>query len=211
MKKSLCYSVVILLLMFGAGIYFYPLMPEQIASHWNFQGEVDGYMSKFWGLFFMPLLILFVNILMFLVPKIDPKRINIEKFKDSYGNFIIMFNLFMLYIFSLTIAWNAGYYFDMTLAMLPALAVLFFFVGQLVGKAKRNYMIGIRLPWTLDNDIVWDKTHKKGERVFKIVAIAILLGLFFKEYAFWFMFAPLILGIIYLVVYSYIEYKKLDK
>ena len=211
MKKTICSSIVIILIMFIVGFYFYPMMPEQIASHWNFQGEVDGYMSKFWGLFFIPLLIAFINILMFLVPKIDPKRINIEKFKDSYGNFIIIFNLFMLYIFSLTIAWNLDYKFDMNIAILPAFAVFFFFVGQLIGKAKRNYMIGIKLPWTLANDIVWDKTHKKGEKVFKIVAIAILLGMFFKEYAFWFMFIPLTLGIVYLVVYSYIEYKKLDK
>ena len=211
MKKTILSSIIILLVMFSIGIYFYPIMPEQIASHWNAQGEVDGYMSKFWGLFFMPLLIAFINILMFLVPKIDPKRINIEKFKDSYGNFIIIFNLFMLYIFSLTIAWNLDYKFDMTVAIVPAFAVLFFFVGQLVGKAKRNYMIGIKLPWTLDNDVVWDRTHRKGEKVFKIVAITTLLGVFFKEYAFLFMFIPLTIGIVYLVVYSYAEHKKLDK
>lgn len=211
MKKTITYSVIIILIMLAMGIYFYPVMPEQIASHWNAQGEVDGYMSKFWGLFFLPLLIAFMNVLMFLVPKIDPKRSNIEKFKGFYDKFIIMFNLFMLYIFSLTIAWNLDYKFDMTVAILPALAILFYFTGQLIGKAKRNYMIGIRLPWTLDNDIVWDRTHRKGEKVFKIIAIMILLGLFFKDYAFLFMFLPLTIGIIYLVVYSYMEHKKLDK
>jgi uncharacterized membrane protein len=197
--------------MFIVGAYFYPLMPEQIASHWNAKGEVDGYMSKFWGLFFMPLLILFMNASMILVPKIDPKKSNIEKFKGFYGNFIIIFNLFMLYVFSLTIAWNMGYYFDMTVAIIPALAIFFYFVGQLVGKAKRNYLIGIKLPWTLDNDVVWDKTHKVGERVFKIMAIIILFGVFFKDQAFWFMFVPLLLGMIYLVVYSYVEFKKISK
>jgi len=210
MKKTITYSVIIILIMFAMGIYSYSVMPEQIASHWNAQGEVDGYMSKFWGLFFLPLLIASINVLMFLVPKVDPKRINIEKFKDSYGNFIIIFNLFMLYIFSLTIAWNLDYKFDMNVAILPAFAVLFFFVGQLVGKAKRNYMIGIKLPWTLDNDIVWDRTHRKGEKVFKIVAITTLLGIFSRDFAFLFMFIPLTIGILYLVVYSYAEHKKLD-
>ena len=77
-------------------------------------------------------------------------------------------------------------------------------------KAKRNYTIGIRTPWTLDNDIVWDKTHRKGEKVFKLTAILTLVGLFFSEYAFLFLFIPLVIGVIYLIVYSYIEYKKFN-
>ena len=211
MKKEQIFSFFILVIALGIAYYFYPLLPDQVASHWNSFGEVDGYMSKFWGLFLLPLIMIFVNILLFFVPKIDPKRSNIEKFEGTFDSFIIIFNLFMLYIYSLTIAWNMGYPMDMNTAIIPAMAAFFFYTGILVGKAKRNYTIGIRTPWTLDNDIVWDKTHKKGEKVFKLTAILTLVGLFFSECAFLFLFIPLVVGVIYLVVYSHIEHKKLDK
>ena len=211
MKKEQIFSFFILVITLGIACYFYPLLPDQVASHWNSFGEVDGYMSKFRGLFLLPLIMVFVNILLFFVPKIDPKRSNIEKFEGTFGSFIIIFNLFMLYIYSLTIAWNMGYPMDMNMAIIPAMAALFFYIGILVGKAKRNYTIGIRTPWTLDNDIVWDKTHRKGEKVFKLTAILTLVGLFFSKYTFYFLFIPLVVGVIYLIVYSYIEYKKLDK
>ena len=208
MKKTKYYSLIILLLFLGIAFYSYPLMPDQIATHWDSQGNVNGYMSKLWGSLFFPILMIVINIIFFVIPKIDPNKENIEKFKETFNEFIIVFNLFMLYIYSLTVVWNMGREFNMTIAIIPALGFLFYFLGSLIGKAKRNYMIGIRLPWTLASDDNWDKTHKKGERVFKIIGIVTLIGVFFSDYAMWFLLIPLIIGITYLTLYSYLEFKK---
>jgi uncharacterized membrane protein len=208
MKKTKYYSLIILLLFLVIAFYSYPLMPDQIATHWDSQGNVDGYMSKLWGSLFFPILMIVINIMFFIVPKIDPNKENIEKFKESFNEFIIIFNLFMLYIYSLTVVWNMGREFNMNVAIIPALGFLFYFIGSLIGKAKRNYMIGIRLPWTLASDDNWDKTHRKGERVFKIIGIVTLIGVFFSDYAMWFLLIPLIIGITYLTLYSYLEFKK---
>jgi uncharacterized membrane protein len=96
----------------------------------------------------------------------------------------------------------------MTAAIMPAFAVLFWFCGSLIGKAKRNYTIGIRFPWTLASDVVWDKTHKVGEKLFKLVALLAFLATFFVNYAFWLLFVPLIASVIFLFIYSYLEYRK---
>ena len=208
MKKTKYYSLIVLLLFLVIAFYSYPLMPDQIATHWDSQGNVDGYMSKLWGSLFFPILMIVINIMFFIVPKIDPNKENIEKFKESFNEFIIIFNLFMLYIYSLTVVWNMGREFNMNVAIIPALGFLFYFIGSLIGKAKRNYMIGIKLPWTLASDDNWDKTHKKGERVFKIIGIVTLIGVFFSDYAMWFLLIPLIIGITYLTLYSYLEFKK---
>ena len=179
-----------------------------MASHWNAQGMVDGYMSKFWGLFLMPILMIVFTLLFFFIPKIDPERENIEKFKESFESFIVVFNLFMLYVYTLTILWNIGYDINMIGALMPAFALLFYSSGSLIGKARRNYTIGIRIPWTLASDAVWDKTHQLGEKLFKLTAVIILLGTFFTKCALWFLFVPLLASIIYLFIYSYLEYQK---
>jgi uncharacterized membrane protein len=182
-----------------------------MASHWNINGEVDGYMSSFWGLFLMPILMVVFTALFFFIPKIDPEKKNIEKFYGEFDRFIVVFDLFMAYVYILTILWNIGYNINMTASLMPAFAVLFYFCGSLIGKAKRNYTIGIRLPWTLADDTVWDKTHKIGEKLFKITALFIFLGTFFTQYAFALMFIPLIASIVYLFIYSYLEYQKVKK
>lgn len=184
-------------------------MPTKMASHWNWQGNVDGYMNKNLALFFFPFLMIFVNILFYFIPKIDPQKKNIEKFYDSYDNFILAFNIFFLYLYSITIAWNRGFNMNMNVVLMPGFAFLFYFCGDLLKNAKMNYTIGIRLPWTLANETVWDKTHKLGEKLFKLIALSTLLGVFFSQYAIWFMFVPLIISIVYLFIYSYLEYQKI--
>ena len=99
----------------------------------------------------------------------------------------------------------------MTLAMVPALGILFYFVGIVTEKAKRNWFIGIRTPWTLSSDIVWNKTHKIGGKLFKIAALIAFSGLFFPKYAILLVIVPVILVALYTIVYSYFEYKKQKK
>ena len=208
MNTAKTVSIIVILLAFATAWYFYPLLPEQVASHWNTQGQVDGYMSKFWGLFLMPILMIIFTILFFVIPNIDPEKKNIEKFWGEFDKFIIVFNLFMFYVYVLTILWNIGYGMNMTVALMPAMAILFWFCGSLIGKAKRNYTIGIRVPWTLASDAVWDKTHRLGEKLFKFVALTTFLGAFLVDYAFWLLFVPLFASVIFLVIYSYLEYRK---
>lgn len=212
MNTKRLFSIVILLFAFITAIYFYPTaLPEKMASHWNINGEVDGYISKFWGLFLMPFLMIVFTVLFFFIPKIDPEKKNIDKFYDEFDKFIVVFNLFMLYVYILTILWNIGYSINMTASLMPAFAVLFYYCGSLIGKAKRNYSIGIKLPWTLADDGVWEKTHKIGEKLFKLTALFVLLGTFFTQYAFALMFIPLIASMAYLFIYSYLEYQKVKK
>jgi uncharacterized membrane protein len=78
----------------------------------------------------------------------------------------------------------------------------------LLEKAKRNWFIGIRTAWTLSSDTVWDKTHQLGAKLFKVTGLICLVGVFFQQYAFVFLIAPVLLVSLYLVIYSYVEYRK---
>jgi uncharacterized membrane protein len=208
MRKSKIAIWGIILLSLIISIYFYPQMPEKMASHWNAQGQVDGYMSKFWGLFLMPFILVGLALLFIAIPKIDPLKVNIEKFRKYYDGFIILFFVFILSIHLQVILWNIGVKISPNVILPIGVGLLFFYSGILCENAKRNWSIGIRTPWTLSNDIVWDKTHKIGGKLFKIAGVVALFGIFFQKYTLFFILVPVILVAAYTIIYSYIEYQK---
>jgi len=208
MRKSLIIPIVIILISFIAGAVLYSYMPEKMASHWNIAGEVDGYMPKFWGLFLMPIISLGMFFLFIFLIKIDPLKKNVQKFRKYYDGFITVFIAFFFYLYVLTIFWSLKFEFNMVQFLFPAFAVLFYYIGVLVQNSKRNWFIGIRTPWTLSSDAIWDKTHKLGGKMFKAVSFLALLGIVFPRQAFFFIIPSLIFVSIYLVIYSYIEYKR---
>lgn len=210
-KKAEVLALGIVLLSFALALYIYPAMPERMVSHWNSQGQPDGFMSKDIGLFIMPAINLFLFLLFFLIPKIDPLKENIARFRKYFNIFVILILLMMLYLYSLVLIWNMGAVFDMILALVPALAMLFYYAGVLIEHAERNWFIGIRTPWTISSDVVWHKTHRIGAKLFKLSALIAVIGLFFEEYALWFVLVPVLLSSIYLIVYSYLEFQKEPK
>ena len=204
-------SLFIILISFGIGIVCYPQAPNIMASHWNAQGQADGYMPKFWALFLMPIITAVMFLLFLVIPRIDPLQANIKKFENYFHGFVLLIILFLFYVYILTILWNISVKFNMTYSILPATGLLFYYIGILLKNAKRNWFIGIRTPWTLSSDIVWDKTHKIAAKLFKVAGIIAMLGIFAGEFAVLFVMVPVICAAIYTISYSYFEYQKLPK
>ncbi len=204
-------AVCVVLLTFAASVYFYGQMPDVMASHWNERGEVDGYMPKFWALFLVPVMSAAMLLLLVAIPKIDPLKANVAKFRKHYDRFIVMLLAFMLYIHLLTIIWSTGTSFNIMQAMSPAFGILFYYCGILVANAKQNWFIGIRTPWTMSSEKVWDKTHRLGGRLFRAAGIIACLGILAPDYAIVLVLAPMIVFMAYAVVYSYLEHQKLQR
>ena len=207
-KTSTIIIVILILISFGIGVYLYPQLPERMASHWNVAGEVDGYMSKFWGVFLPPIMSVGLFLLFLILPKIDPLRKNFVGFKKYYNTFVTFIIAFLFFIYALIIVWNMGVVFNMTQFIIPVIGMLLFYIGTILEHMKRNWFVGIRTPWTLSSDLVWDKTHKLGSRLFKIVGITVFCSVFFPQYLLWFVLVPTILMVLLLFVYSYLEYQK---
>ncbi len=209
-------TIVVLLLLLTAtlaGSLLWNRLPDPMASHWGINDEVNGTMPKFWGVFLMPLMTLAMLILFLVIPSIDPLKANIAQFREVFNLFIVLIVAFMIYMYGLTLAWNLGYTnFHMSQAMLPALGLLFIFIGFMLRQAKRNFFIGIRTPWTLSSDTVWTETHRLGAVLFVISgALAFIGGFLGGMAAFWLMFIPLIGSALFLVVYSYVLYQRETK
>ncbi|HEY3311163.1 MAG TPA: SdpI family protein [Anaerolineales bacterium] len=207
-KTTLTISVILILLATLAGLLLWNKLPDPMASHWNEYDQVNGYMSRFWGVFLMPTVTTGMLLLFLIIPSIDPLKANVQKFRDTFNTFITLIIAFMIYIYALSLIWNLGYTgFRMSTAMLPAMGLLFIFVGILISRAKRNFFIGIRTPWTLSSDAVWDQTHRVGGKLFIAAGVISMLGAFFRDYAFWFILVPVIGVSLFSVIYSYILYQ----
>lgn len=207
MKAINALTVLLIVAAFAAGAYVYPSMPEMMASHWGISGNADGYMEKGIALFMLPAMTLVLAGILHFIPKIDPLRPNIEKFRGQYDGFIFIFVLFMTYVYFLQIAWGLGIPFDMNRMMVPGMGVLFIYIGMLFKDCKQNWFVGVRTPWTLSSERVWDKTHALAEKLFiGIGALWILVGLAAPAFSL-FMVAAVLLAAVSLFAYSYLEFQ----
>jgi len=205
---ALALALVILVLSFVLSIFFYPILPEQMVSHWNFAGQPDGYSSKEIGLFLFPFLSMGLVVLLYFIPFFDPYAKNIEHFRKYYDEFIAVFAAFFLYVQLLVIALNLGVTLDIGQFFGPAFALLFYSMGVLISKSERNFFIGIRTPWTLYSEKIWNETHAFGSKLVKSSAVICLFGIFFPKYAFVFILLPIIISLVAAVIYSYIKFRQ---
>ncbi len=219
MKNPINYSIkteiipfLILFLAVVLSFWAYPLLPDSVVSHWNFYGQADGWSSReFHSLFFPG--ILFVLYLMFnLMPKFDPRS---ERYQEFMGVYLIMRNfiiLIMLVIFGATTFSNLGYAVNIGGIVSSAVGLLMIVLGNYFGKLKRNYFVGIKTPWTLASENVWNKTHHLGSRLFIIWGVCLILAPWLKpNIAFAILFGGLIIMLAWLSIYSYVLYKKEKK
>jgi uncharacterized membrane protein len=209
-RTTIIIASILILAGLAAGLLLYNRLPDPMPSHWNVYDQVDGYMPKFWGVFLMPLITLAMLLLFLGVPAIDPLKANIATFRPVFNLFILLLIAFMLYVQALTLAWALGYQsFKISSAMLPFMGLLFMGIGWMMRASKRNFFIGIRTPWTLSSDSVWDQTHRVGSILFMFSGLLAVIGAFFGgPLAFWFVLAPVILSAIFLMVYSYVLYQR---
>ena len=211
-KTTVISSIVMILIALLIGFLLWGQLPDQMASHWNMYDQVDGYISKFWGVALMPLIGAAMLVLFVVLPKIDPLKENIAEFRPAFNVFIFLIILFLLYVHGLTIAWSMGWLKDgMGTMIVPAMGFLFIAVGRMISVAKRNYFIGIRTPWTLANDEVWEKTHQLGGKLFTIAGVITFLGVFLKEQAYILLMVTIFSAAIISSVYSFVIYQKINK
>lgn len=208
-KIKIIFPIIIILISFLLATYFYQIFPETITIHWGIDGQANGFSSKAFGLFFMPILSIFLLVLFTFLPQTDPYKENFSEFKKYFENFVNLILGFLFYIYILTLIWNSGYQFNLIQFMSPAIGVIFYYAGVLMLHAKRNWFVGIRTPWTLSSEIVWKKTHKIGGKLFKVAGILSLIGIILPQYAFFLIIAPIIIVTIFVFIYSYWEYKKI--
>jgi uncharacterized membrane protein len=204
---------VLILLSFAVAAYLNasPALPDQLAVHWNVDGAADAFEPKVLALFLLPAAMLAAYLLLLLVPRIDPLRANIEQFRKPYDRFVALLIGFLFVVYVATLALNAGYFFNIGYLVILGLSAVIYYTGSLMRSTKRNYFIGVRTPWALASDIVWQKTHRVAAELFETYAILLLFSIVFLEYFLALLLVPLALILVSLFAYSYYEYRKLGR
>ncbi|SHK57276.1 SdpI family protein [Desulforamulus aeronauticus] len=198
-----------LILFWGLCASFYPSLPDQVPSHWNLQGEVDDYSHKAVASLIMPLLPLVLYLGLTFTPSLDPKKQNYEKFASSYEKIRTAIVLVMLMITPLPLLIARGYEINVAFLIKGILALLFVVLGNYMSKIRYNYLVGFRLPWTLANEEVWNKTHRVGGKLMVLGGLLALLSAFVDSTLGGILFmAGIFLPTIITLVYSYLQYQK---
>ncbi|MCX6759992.1 MAG: SdpI family protein [Candidatus Nealsonbacteria bacterium] len=203
--------IALILITFIVGLMLYPRLPESMPSHWGVSGEIDSLMSKNLAVILYPLLTLIVYLLMTFTPIFDPLRENYSKFTVPYFWFRTATVLFLclLYFYSLWVA--LGGELNIVYFIVPVLALYFVLLGFFLPKVKRNYFVGIRTPWTLHSEKVWDMTHVFGEKVFVGTGVLSLFSVLMPYYSFFIFISLIILAFCAVTVYSYYAFKEVEK
>ena len=201
--------VVAIVAAFVISIAAYPWLPAVMATHWGMHDIANGFMSKGFGVFLLPVLMLGIAGLFAWLPTTDPLRKNYAAFQREYLWLVATIMAFFLALHIAVLAWNLGIPFSMNTVVFPALALLFFVIGMVMPKLRRNWYMGIRTPWTLSSDSVWTQTHQVGGVVFQILGLVVLASLLFPPVVgVSIMFGSIIVASLGLVVYSYILYRQ---
>ena len=192
-----------------ASMLIYSRLPEQVPTHWNMEGEADDWSSRFFGAWLMPLMMAVILVVLRLVPHIDPRRANYEKFRGAYEAIVILTMAFMLGLHLMLLAVATGVQVSLERVLPGAVGAFFIAIGVLLPRAHPNWFVGIRTPWTLTSDVVWEKTHKFGGILFTASgALTVAAALVAPRAATWVLIATGTVTAISVVAYSFVVWKR---
>ncbi len=157
-------------------IFFYYKLPEVVVTHWNFAGEPNGWMSRLWASVMLPAMTVGIYLLFLGLPYLDPKKERYANFAKIYHIFKNVILLFLVLIFLISNLNNLGYNLPINIYIPLLVGILFVIMGNYFGKIKQNWFIGIRTPWTLSSNEVWNKTHRMGGKLFILGGVLIAVS-----------------------------------
>ena len=202
--KVLILTTVVMLLPILAGLILWDQLPELMPTHWNAAGDVDGWSGKAFAVFGLPLIMVAAQWLCMLGTAADPK-------KNNHSEKVLHLVLWIVpalsvVLHAVTYATALGHAVPMEVVMPILVGLIFTIIGNYMPKCKQNYTIGIKIPWTLDNEENWNRTHRFAGWLWTFCGIAIMCTGFFG--GFWVFLPITLLMVIAPIIYSYVLHRK---
>ena len=186
------------------GVLLWNKLPDTVATHFGSNGEANGWSSKAFAVFGLPAFLFVVHIFCVAVTLNDPKKRNIGKMMLTMIFWIVP--VCSIIANGSTFAYALGIQVDFNLVVGGMLGILFLVLGNYMSKNQQNYTVGIRLPWTLNSEENWNKTHRLASKLWVAAGIVFLLNIFLRSDVI--LIGALVLTVVIPAVYSFILYKK---
>ena len=201
--KKIVLTALITILPITIGIILWDKLPAEMPTHFNLAGDADGFSSKAFAVFGLPAFLLTVHLICTVATSLDPKVKNID---GKPLNLVLWICPAVSAIVAIVMYPTAlGYPIDVTSVMIAFMALLFIVVGNYLPKCRPNYTIGIKIPWTLNDEENWNKTHRFAGKLWVVCGVITFATVFMNIP--WFFFVLIGVMIIVPIVYSYILYK----
>jgi len=210
MKRSDYLALALIAAGFALGVYFYGDLPDPMPTHFGVDGVPDNYTALPWGAFILPLVSLGVWGLMRLLPAISPREFSMDRFKGAYEVVIVSVIGFLVVIQFILLRTAIEPGFDPSLWVRLVVGAIFLVIANYITKTEPNFFFGIRTPWTLANEEVWFRTHRQAAYWFAASGIITILSAPFAL-GIYLMLGFTIFAALWLVVYSYVVYVRLDR
>ena len=205
-KKTLILTTLVCLIPVIVGVIFYNQLPEQMATHWGFSGEPNGYSSRAFAVFGLPGMLVALNLFLPWALKADPKNANMSKVLFQLCLWIIP--VVSVLCGCLTIGYSLGYEVKIERIIPAFVGLLFIIIGNYLPKTKQSYTMGIKLPWTLNSEENWNRTHRLGGFLWVVCGALFLILSFCGWWNIWLFFGLILVMTLVPCAYSYILYRK---
>ncbi|HET7931097.1 MAG TPA: SdpI family protein [Rhodanobacteraceae bacterium] len=193
----------------GVAVWLYPQLPAQAPIHWDADGQVNGWAPRFWAVAVPVLVLVALAIMTPLLPRISPRKFEIKPFARVYGILMLTVQGFLVVVSICALLAAAGYDVPIPLVVSLCSGALFMVLGNYMGKLRKNFFVGIRTPWTLASDAVWERTHRLGGWLFVLAGLA-WMGLGLAGAPGTWLIAVVLIAALVPCVYSYFIYRRLQ-
>ena len=196
-KKTIIITGIVTLLPILAGVILWDKLPETMATHFG-TSSADGFSSRVFAVFGLPLIMLGVHLLCAFVTAVDPRKKNISP--KMYSLVLWLAPVISLIAAAAIYAWNLGYEVDVTYVVQLLAGVGLLIIGNLLPKARQNYTIGIKTPWALANEENWNRTHRLAGWLWIAGGLVIIVLTFLGASVTWLI---VVFAVMALVPYAY--------
>jgi len=196
--------------------WLYPSLPQRVPTHWNIEGKVDGWGDKSWATFLMPGMMIAFLVLFAFLPALSPKHFEVDSFRSTYLYIMVLTTGLFAYMNGVILlaTWQevreGPKFMDIGRVLIAGIFLFFAFLGNVMGKVRKNFYIGVRVPWTLASDRVWNDTHRLAAWVMVaagVIGFLLIIAGVSPIVAIGFLLGSMLIP----VVYSFVHYKALER